>query len=314
MLQDLFPGVVIPEHDYGRLKLEIEEVARQQDLQVVESQTRKVIDLYETMLVRHGVMLVGPTGGGKTTVYRNLAKTCETLHAEGLHEDNPFFMPVHIYAMNPKSITMGELYGEINKLTLEWKDGLMGLTVRNCVNVSWWAKRIPHFLPVQSVKVIPVVFQDTTEDHQWVVCDGPVDALWIENMNTVLDDNKMLCLANSERIKFTPYIHMLFEVQDLAVASPATVSRCGMVYVDPGELGWQPLIKTWMATVGSKFTKETQEYLMELFDKYVDDGLAFIKKKCTQAMAQARCKTHLVILFCLRQQSSREPHTDSSCL
>ena len=128
--------MVIPEHDYGRLQVEIEDVARKQGLQVVDTQTRKVIDLYETMLVRHGVMLVGPTGGGKTTVLMNLAKTCENLHAEGMSGENAFFQPVHIYTMNPKSITMGELYGEVDKLTLEWKDGLMGLTARKCVNVS----------------------------------------------------------------------------------------------------------------------------------------------------------------------------------
>lgn len=70
ILQDLFPGVEIPEHDYGRLQEEIESVAVKKGLQCVAAQVKKVIQLYETMLVRHGVMLVGPTGSGKTTVYQ----------------------------------------------------------------------------------------------------------------------------------------------------------------------------------------------------------------------------------------------------
>ena len=70
ILQDLFPGVVIPYHDYGILEVEIQNVVAKRGFQVVPAQVTKVIQFYETMLVRHGVMLVGPTGSGKTVCYQ----------------------------------------------------------------------------------------------------------------------------------------------------------------------------------------------------------------------------------------------------
>uniref|UniRef100_A0A8C5LU47 Dynein axonemal heavy chain 6 n=1 Tax=Leptobrachium leishanense TaxID=445787 RepID=A0A8C5LU47_9ANUR len=259
IISDLFPGVLIPEHDYGTLQSTIIEVMVARGLQAVPSMVRKVIQFFETMIVRHGVMLVGPTGGGKTTVYQILADALGALHQAG--ETHHFYQLVKTYVLNPKSITMGELYGEVNNLTFEWKDGLMALSVRSAVN-------------------------DTSKDHKWIICDGPVDALWIENMNTVLDDNKMLCLANSERIKFTPQIHMVFEVQDLKVASPATVSRCGMVFIDAEELKWMPYVQTWIASISNKLSTETKKYILDLFERHVEDGLRFVTRKCTQAISQ----------------------------
>ncbi|XP_074520194.1 dynein axonemal heavy chain 6 [Halichoeres trimaculatus] len=261
ILSDLFPGVCIPEHDYGVLHSTIQESLVKKNLQPLDSMIKKVIQLYETMIVRHGVMLVGPTGGGKTTVYTILADTLGTLHHTKHKAENPFYQPVKTYVLNPKSVSMGELYGEVNTLTLEWRDGLMALSVRDATN-------------------------DNSDIHKWVICDGPVDALWIENMNTVLDDNKMLCLANSERIKLTPSIHMVFEVQDLAVASPATVSRCGMVYIDPDELKWLPYVRTWITGLGAKIPDSVKAYLLELFEQYVEKGLQFVLTHCSQVIYQ----------------------------
>lgn len=66
--------------------------------------------------------------------------------------------------------------------------------------------------------------------RQWIIFDGDVDPEWVENLNSVLDDNKLLTLPNGERLNLPPNVRVMFEVQDLRYATLATVSRCGMIW------------------------------------------------------------------------------------
>lgn len=201
IISDLFPNVVEKTLDYTAMLAALRQVC--DDNQWKDSLSAKSIELFETVSVRHGVMVVGPAGCGKTTCYVSLMKALTILHKQNV----PGYYPVTANVINPKSITLGQLYGDFDMHSHDWTDGLLADAVR-----------------AASAEPPPM--------HYWIVLDGPVDALWIENMNTVLDDNKKLCLSSSEVIPLTPRMTMFFEVEDLKVASPATVSRCGMVYIE----------------------------------------------------------------------------------
>ncbi|ETV90921.1 hypothetical protein H310_14407 [Aphanomyces invadans] len=250
IVYDLFPGIAIPSNDYGELLVTLELEIAKANLQNVPTFVTKIIQLFDTFNVRFGGTLVGPTGAGKSTCYRMLQRTMTALRETG--STNSLFQVVHTRVLNPKCITMGELYGEFNELTQEWHDGLGSMIMREAV-------------------------VDDSPDFKWTVFDGPIDALWIENMNTVLDDNMTLCLANGERIKLKSEMRMLFEVMDLCAASPATVSRIGVVYMTSTDVGWRPYIQTWLATLVGTFPSDWLTRVHTFLHPVAEKVLEFVR-------------------------------------
>eukprot|EP00668_Euglena_longa_P039207 GGOE01050460.1.p1 GENE.GGOE01050460.1~~GGOE01050460.1.p1 ORF type:complete len:2722 (-),score=1086.70 GGOE01050460.1:98-8140(-) len=217
IISDLFPGSELPQADRQAMTEALGEAGKHFNIQLTDVFMDKTFQVYEMVCVRHGVMVVGYSYSSKSTSLKALARALTTMAPAKLERKT------HIYALNPKSVTMGQLYGQMD-VSQEWNDGILSRIFRNCAN-------------------------EATDDRKWIVLDGPVDAIWIENMNTVLDDNKKLCLVNGDLIPMSNSMNMIFEVQDLAAASPATVSRCGMIYTEPESLGWLPLFESWFAAL-----------------------------------------------------------------
>ena len=209
LLQDIFPGLGTPEQKYyGEIEKDIQAKIEENVLINHPTWYRKIIQVYECSKVRHGFMIIGPVGSGKSAILNILA--------ESLSLKNRTI----IVKLNPKSFTTQEMYGA-NDFSGDWTPGVFS---------ELWDK----------------ANKKENKFHNWITCDGPVDAVWIETLNTVLDDNKVLTLANGGRIFMKETVKMVFEVENLNNASAATVSRCGQIYVSDTDLGYVPIMEGWV--------------------------------------------------------------------
>lgn len=211
-------------------------VCQAKRLQPEEGFVNKVLQYDEILQVRHSVMLLAPPGAGKTCVWKTLLGCYNWKKPKpvGVHE-----------VVNPKAVTTDELYGYMT-LTKDWRDGILSIVMRN-MSKEW----SPY---------------SATQTAKWVVLDGDIDAVWIESMNTVMDDNKMLTLVSNERIPLSDSMRMIFEIHSLKNATPATVSRAGILYLNETDVGYGPFVESWIRARSESVERDS---LQNLFDKHV---------------------------------------------
>ncbi|KAL8700215.1 MAG: hypothetical protein Q9224_001067, partial [Gallowayella concinna] len=195
---EYFPGVNYVPASLEQLRDAIKAEAAEKKFVLSDAWMTKIIQLYQIQAIHHGVMMVGPSGSGKSAVWKVLLRALQRLEGvEGVY-----------HLIDPKVMSKEALYGTLDSTTREWTDGLFTSSLR---------------------KIVDNLRGEESKRH-WIVFDGDVDPEWVENLNSVLDDNKLLTLPNGERLNLPPNVRILFEVETLRYATLATVSRCGMVW------------------------------------------------------------------------------------
>ncbi|KAH7340377.1 dynein heavy chain protein 1 [Rhizoctonia solani] len=219
LLADVFPGIDYVPVDLDALREHIHAVCTERHLVTGEKWIAKILQLYQIQKIQHGLMMVGSSGSGKTNAWKVLLSALERFDGtEGV-----------AYVIDPKAIHKDALYGTLDPTTREWNDGLFTHILR---------------------KIVDDVRGESTKRH-WIIFDGDVDPEWVENLNSVLDDNKLLTLPNGERLNLPGNVRIMFEVEHLKYATLATVSRCGMIWFSEDTVDAQMVCRHYLNTLES---------------------------------------------------------------
>eukprot|EP00049_Salpingoeca_infusionum_P001770 m.50835 g.50835 ORF g.50835 m.50835 type:complete len:4155 (+) comp11193_c0_seq1:125-12589(+) len=257
LITNVFADVSIKEIEYQDLTSAISKAYEELHLVEMPTQVKKMLELHEQLTQRMGVVVVGPSGSGKSTIWRVLKRAMSLLPS--------CQNPIKQYVMNPKAMPRQQLLGSIDIDTREWTDGVLTAAARQVV-------------------------KETLDQHSWIVCDGDVDPEWIESLNSVLDDNRLLTMPSGERIQFGPNVNFVFETHDLSCASPATISRMGMIFLSDEDTDVGSLLHAWLSKhVPDKERLVVQEYL----EKHLLNALEWVLRHSTDAQVD-QCRVGIL--------------------
>ncbi|OQE44831.1 hypothetical protein PENCOP_c002G07590 [Penicillium coprophilum] len=223
-----FPGVDYVPANFEKLTQAIRDIAtKEQHLVDSEMWITKALQLYQIQCIHHGVMMVGKSGAGKSAAWKILLQAMQRIEGvEGVS---------HI--IDSKVMSKESLYGNLDSTTREWTDGLFTGILR---------------------KIVDNLRGEDSKRH-WIVFDGDVDPEWVENLNSVLDDNKLLTLPNGERLNLPSNVRIMFEVESLKYATLATVSRCGMVWFNADTVTPTMMISNYVESLRTKTFEDLDE-------------------------------------------------------
>ncbi|XP_049782826.1 dynein axonemal heavy chain 7-like [Schistocerca cancellata] len=248
---------VFQQNNQLRIVPDIREIVHKEILKLKyqpESQfVNKIIQFLEIFPIYNGIILVGNAFCGKTSALKVVANAFPKLQSGG-----DIVEEIDYEVINPKSMTIPQIFGDAGFLKLPG--------------------------------VFPAIFKrlcaSDASKRRWIVFDGPIDSRWVENLNTVLDDNKKLCLTSGEALELTENMSIIFEVVDLSETSPSTISRCGIIYFEEAVVTWNMLISSWLLNDDKVWMAGNQTLLADIIQWLFPPCLNFVQNNCKQLILE----------------------------
>ena len=147
------------------------------------------------------------------------------------------------------------MYGKYDTETHEWMDGLF-------------------------VKIFRDFATHDNNERKWIILDGIVDQFWMDYLNPIFDNNQKLHLTSGEVIKMSELMSVLLEFTNLNETSPATVWKCGILYMNSKRTGWRDIYISYKSVIRSKLLADQSDAIFLIIEWLTEPTLNFVSSNC----------------------------------